>query len=385
MERPSNIDLSNWRQPPGNRWSFQNVPKIVASESLQAAPVASALVNASKLLDQIRFNGADDTEWTLSDLMIRSSADAFCVAHEGELIHEWYAPHYDPENPHIVFSVSKSISALLAGPVVESGKLDVNAEVCRYIPELEGSVYADCSVQHVLDMTVSTTFEEDYTSEDCDFVQYRKATGWHPMRDGETSMGLHAYLATLKKGQDPHGLRFRYRSPNSDLLGWIIERAAGESLVGLLQNGLWTPMGAENAGVISVDPFGAPRSAGGICATARDLVRIGEIMCNRGNYNGQQIIPEFWVDDCIENGDVEAWKRGDFCLFLPSGRYRNKWYRTNASTRAISAIGIHGQWIYVDPDKSLVVAKLSSQPVPVDEPMDVATLRAFEAIGDALN
>ena len=69
---------------------------------------------------------------------------------------------------------------------------------------------------------------------------------------------------------------------------------------------------------------------------------------------------------------------------LPGGRYRNQWYCIRDEHAAISALGIHGQWLYIDPDKALVVVKLSSQSVPVDEPLDIATLRAFEMIGENL-
>ncbi len=66
---------------------------------------------------------------------------------------------------------------------------------------------------------------------------------------------------------------------------------------------------------------------------------------------------------------------------LPKGRYRSKWYLTGNDHGAWSAIGIHGQWLYIDPKEKLVIAKFSSQALPVDDPMDHRLLAFFAAIG----
>jgi CubicO group peptidase (beta-lactamase class C family) len=240
-----------------------------------------------------------------------------------------------------------------------------------------GSAYADATVRHVLDMTVSIDFDESYLDPNGAFARYREAMGWNPVGDPNQSPSLHPFLTTLPRGKDPHGARFHYVSPNSDLLGWIIERAGGRPYADLLSDLIWKPMGAAHDAMATIDKAGAARSAGGICTTLRDLARFGE-MLRRG---GDGIVPRAWIDDILRSGDRDAWMRGDMATMLPKGRYRNQWYLTGNDHGAWSAIGIHGQWLYIDPEAKLVIAKFSSQALPVDDPMDLRLLKFFETIG----
>jgi CubicO group peptidase (beta-lactamase class C family) len=114
--------------------------------------------------------------------------------------------------------------------------------------------------------------------------------------------------------------------------------------------------------------------------TARDLARVGEMMRCGGAAGRRQIVPEDWVHDTLNGGDAAAWKAGDFSFLLPDGRYRNKWYQTGFPGGAFCGIGIHGQWLYVDPATETVAVKLSSQPLPVDDPMDKECLDFFRAL-----
>jgi CubicO group peptidase (beta-lactamase class C family) len=201
--------------------------------------------------------------------------------------------------------------------------------------------------------------------------------GWNPVPDPATALDLHRFLTTLPRGAAPHGDRFHYVSPNSDLLGWIIERAGGRRYADLLSDLIWKPLGAAQDAAVTIDQAGAARSAGGICMTLRDMARFGEML----RLGGGGIVPRGWIEDILANGDRGAWLKGDLAYMLPQGRYRSQWYLTGNDHGAWCAIGIHGQWLYIDPAAKLVIAKLSSQALPVDDPMDHRLLRFFEAIG----
>jgi CubicO group peptidase (beta-lactamase class C family) len=96
---------------------------------------------------------------------------------------------------------------------------------------------------------------------------------------------------------------------------------------------------------------------------------------------GRQVVPAAWLDDMATNGDPVAWRKGDLSDLLPGGRYRSKWYVTAAG--ALVAIGIHGQWIYMDAAAGVTIAKQSSQPLPLDDATDRLLLRAFAAIAES--
>ena len=104
----------------------------------------------------------------------------------------------------------------------------------------------------------------------------------------------------------------------------------------------------------------------------------------QGACRDRQVVPADWVEDCTQNGSRDAWQRGSFAHLLPNGRYRNQWYQTGDPSDAYFALGIHGQWIYVDSIHEAVIVKLSAQAEPVSDTFDRMTLRAFAAICEAL-
>ena len=143
-------------------------------------------------------------------------------------------------------------------------------------------------------------------------------------------------------------------------------------------------MGAESDAYITVDRLGAPRTAGGICVTLRDLARFGQMFADRGYANGSQIVPISWIDDTICNHDREAWRAGETFDFLPSGGYRNKWWIIGNDHGAYTGIGVYGQWLYIDPMAETVIAVFSSQPLPIEENDSTSTINCFDAIARAL-
>ena len=119
------------------------------------------------------------------------------------------------------------------------------------------------------------------------------------------------------------------------------------------------------------------RGAGGICVTVDDLAKFGQLVLNGGAMGARDIIPANWIHDTLTRGSRTAWRKGDFGTMLPSGRYRNQWYQIGNREQCYMALGIHGQWLYINPDSSMVIAKLSSQPEPVDDNLDRRVLDVF--------
>jgi CubicO group peptidase (beta-lactamase class C family) len=383
LTRPDELNLSNWRQPRNNRWAFHHVREIIPTELIPRGAKVNEFDRA--IVDSVAgvsMSGPEDEDWSLQDWLEVSNSDALLVAHRGKIVHEWYVDPVIETSPHIVFSVSKSMTATLAGVLVEQGILDPTKLLVEYIPELATSGYRGVSLQNLLDMQVDIDFDEDYQATSGKFVEYRTATAWHPCEVDAIDQNLHEFLCTLSAGKGEHGKVFRYKSPNSDLLGWVLERASGERLANLLAKYLWQPMGAEADACITVDRKGAARTAGGICVLPRDLLRFAELVRNRGYANGQQVIPRWWIEDCSDGGSLEAWRRGESAKEFPAGSYRNKWYQTGNEHRAMLAIGIHSQWIYIDPVTEVSVVKLSSQDEPLRLDLDNINLNAFATISD---
>ncbi|MDX8454282.1 serine hydrolase [Mesorhizobium sp. VK9D] len=371
------VRLDNWRLAPFNRWSFQNVGELVPSAHVAAAAGSEEQAKSLGALLEEKLALAGGSE-TVAGFLKRSETDGLAILKAGKPVGDWSAPHMPFGARHIIFSISKSVTAILAGILEGEGLFDPNAPVTKYIPEAKGSAYGDASVRNVLDMTVSLDFEEAYLDPESAFARYRRSTLWN---SGGESESLAAFLMTIQRLAEPHGQTYRYRSPNSDVLGILVERASGKRVSELLSEKLWLPLGAASEMSVTVDMEGTARTAGGMSMTPRDLARIGEMMRQGGMANGRRIVPEAWVRDTVATGGShEAWQRGTMVFLFPKGRYRNKWYQTGHDSGAFCGIGIHGQWLYVNPKAEVVIAKMSSQPEPVDEKLDDDIVAFLEAL-----
>lgn len=294
----------------------------------------------------------------------------------GRLALEWYAEGVTAADRHIVFSVSKSVTALLAGALAGAGRLDLGARVVDAVPELARSGYGDATVRQLLDMTASVDFVEDYSLGQDVMRRYRRAMGWIP---GTSEEDLHAFLATLGP-QGAHGGRFRYLSPTTDTLGWVCERAAGVPYAEALSTFVWGPMGAESDAEVTVDRSGSARAAGGLSMTARDLARVGQLVLD----GGRDVLPDRFVADLFRGGDPALWAAGDFADLFPGAAYRSCWYQPQPGAGVLLALGIHGQQVYVDRRRQVVVVTQSRWPEPTDDAADHAAIAAAGAVASRL-
>lgn len=374
------VTLANWRTAPFSRWAFHHVREVVASADIPNDPGrVSDLRHAPGGLDGLTLDGG----LNFIDFLASTDTDGIVVLRRGALVFETYANGMDAFTPHILMSVSKSLLGLIAGILVEDGTLDPEAEVARYVPEIAGTAYKGATVRHLLDMRAGVAFDEDYLATSGPIIEYRKAQNWNPLEPGELPSDLRSFFATMTGEDGAHDGSFHYVSPNTDLLGWVIERASGQRYADLVSEKLWRPMGAERSAYITVDRLGAPRCAGGFCATVRDLARMGQLLVE----GGRGIVPAGWIDDLIAGGDAAAWASGDFAELFGGApmRYRSKWYVEDGLAPLLFGYGVHGQNLFVDRKNEIVVAKVSSQALPVDEERNALTIRSVKAIIGALS
>ena len=385
--RPKKISLKNWRQPPLSEWAFQHIRELLPTENIPTGKRSSRLpLDSNPLSDSLRFKGSalNQATWTLAQLCEATNGSALLISQHGRIVHEWYRHGYVAHNPHILFSISKSIIGILTGIFVESGKIDISRKVVSYLPEVKHSGFAECTIEHLLDMTTSLDFE-DFTDNPSNKVKgYWASTGWDPTHDHQAVSGLHDFLLSLDKGPNPHGFQYEYQSPNTDLLGWVLERISGQTIASLLSSLIWQPLQAEMSAYITIDQKGAARSAGGICTLPRDLLRFGEMILNKGRVGNSQIVSQKWIQDCFSGGNKEPWLNGSSSERFPNGGYRNCWYQIGNVNGAIAAIGLHGQWLYIDPVTNVTIVKNSAQADPLNDIFGPLHIAAFESICDKL-
>jgi CubicO group peptidase (beta-lactamase class C family) len=382
----SQVTLANWQDPPFNRWAFQHVRELIPTARIPRGDAPPWRLETDEAgIAAIRFRSGG-RELSIADLLAQTCTDGFLVVNRGQIVAERYFNGLAPDVPHLLMSVSKSVVAALAGVLAGRGLLDVSAPVTDIVPGLRGTSFEGATVQQLLDMRTGTRFDESYHNPQADVRRYERVYLWRPDDGQPRPAGALGYFATL--GNDgPHGGPFRYRSILTDVLAWVLERAAGTRLPDLIAAELWQPMGAEFDAEITVDAHGNPMADGGICATLRDVARFGQLFLQRGQVNGQQIVPAGWIGDTIRGAPdgASAFRGGDGPAGYPPGaHYRNCWWIRDPGLPFYHASGINGQHVFIHVPSQTVVVKLSTWPTALSEEWLGLTVSGVTAIAAAL-
>src|SRR5690242_19753970 len=247
------VTVANWRKAPFSAWGFRNVRRLIPTADIAASGHAMELETSLEEIGHIEFSSHDGKSTSVGRALRATHTDAFIVLRRGRIAMEWYGQGMNATTPHIIFSVSKSICGMLGGILAERGLLDPDHAVTEYVPELASSVYGGCTIRHLLDMAVGIAFNEDYEDPRGDVIRYRHAAGWDPLPPGETPIDLRGFLGQQNPDGQKHGEVFHYVSTNTDVLGWVYERASGRPYAELVSDYLWRPLGAERDAYITVD------------------------------------------------------------------------------------------------------------------------------------
>ena len=271
----------------------------------------------------------------LPQFLADNDTTAFLVARDGELIYEEYYNESSREAIQTSFSTAKSFASTLVGIAIADGLLSLDDPVSRHIPELleKDERFAGITVRDLISMTSGLRYEE-----------------FPPWGDPAATYYAPDLRASALRAQvvEPAGQTFLYNNYNPLLIGMILERATGMPVAEYLETRLWQPMGAEAEGSWSLDSeaSGFEKMESGINGRAVDLMKLGLLFGADGRIGDQQVVPQEWVSKATAVDTAHD----------PAEEYQWFWW-TLPDSDAYSAIGNHGQFIYVDPVADVVVAR----------------------------
>lgn len=378
------ITRDNWGYPPFNRDSFQNVQGLFPTARLKrGSGGASDIPVALKPLETIKFDNLGGNKLSIREMLDTTYTDAFLVLKNGVLVYEEYLNGMKADTLHLLNSVTKSFVGMLTGVLYENGVIDPEKYLSDYIPEFKNTVFSGTTLQHALDMSAAVAYGEDYADPKADFWHEAAVVGWRPhLVSAESPDTLFDYALALRDREKQHmdGEKYHYRTVLTNIVAMAIERATGEPCQELIEKYIWKKLRPEQDAAIVVDKIGFPYVGAGMNACARDLARFGLMLLNDGNYNGEQIIPASWVRATREGdeGYRERFSKSDYGEILPGGHYKNQVWVANIDN--MMCIGIHGQLIYIDQSKGLVIVKLSSWPESHDDFLLATTVLGIDAI-----
>ena len=293
----------------------------------------------------------DDSTFNTQAYLDYSRTDALIILRHDSIYYEYYANQFTENDHHISWSMSKSVISALFGIAVYEGKINsIEETVTDYLPEFVGTGYDGVRIKDVLQMSSGVGFNEDYG----DFNSDINVMG----RYFALGMPMANFARRLKRENDP-GTFNHYVSIDTQVLGMILTEATGQSITDYMYEKLWAPIGASDKAYWIVDKSGMEFALGGLNLTARDYTKLGQLYLDSGRWLGKQLVPEEWVLASI-TPDAPHLMPGRRKTALRKDGYGYQWWIPYGSEDEFNAQGIYGQFIYADPDKNMVIVKLSS-------------------------
>lgn len=378
--------------PPYNRWAYQHMRMFYPTANVPAADVPVPLrkdIDPNFAKDvKINEPGTGKTK-SLAEFLKETWTDAIVVIHDDKIVYEKFLNGMTPNTPHQMMSATKSFGGLLGLVAVANGKLKESDPVTKYVPELNvtDGAFANATFGQVLDMTNSMDFSEVYDDPRSGIMTYAAVLGWVPkLEDVEYPDSLYEYLVTLKTDKEhKDGEIFHYQTPKTDVVNWVTNRVNNASFQQALYDEVWSKIGTEGETYVLLDNNATLVAGGGLNATPYNLARFAKMMLNNGEFNGKQVIPKSVVDTIAKGGSIEAFDAGpdsdDIVHKKGEWSYRGQWWvKHTPGMEAFMAIGVHGQWIYIDRNHDIAIVKVSSMPVSKDTYLDGYNLEGFYGI-----
>ena len=369
---------------PGNQAAtLRNIDRIFATRDIRRGAPAVFLPRHERDLAQAGIAYVyRDAHYTLDDYLQRNRVSGLLVLKSGRVALERYAMGNGPQSRWTTFSVAKSVTSTLVGCALREGSIaSLDDRIPRYVPALRDSVWADCSISHLMTMTSGIQWSEDFSLlHGSDLLRYVHAI------ESRTSGAVMELVRSRDRAAEP-GTVFNYSTADSYVLGAVLAGAIGDNLSNYLSRKLWAPLGMESDAYWLLDAPGGLETAGdNISATLRDHGRFGLFFLDPARSGAPDVLPPGWRDRASRpQTAVAAYGLVDE---EPLGFGLDWWsFPVGAGALpfhdgAFTAQGIFGQFLYVNPQEDVVAVVWSAWRSPWD---DNAEMETYAVLGEAVH
>lgn len=280
-------------------------------------------------------------EQSLDAILEELDTTALVIVRDGEIIHESYYKGTGPDDLRISWSVAKSFMSGLYGSALQSGAIQsLDDEITTYVPELAGTAYEGATLRNVLNMSSGIRYNEDYADQSSDINKMGRTIA--------LGGSLDDYTTSLKERAFEPGTNWQYVSMDTHVAAWALRNATGRSLHDLWEE-TYGPLGFRQPPFYLTDGEGVAFALGGLNLTTRDYAKFGQLFLQDGEWKGEQLIPADWVAASTAHSAPALSDRGV--------GYGYQWWVPMPADEDFFAVGIYGQYVYVDPKTNIVIAK----------------------------
>ncbi|SFE99755.1 serine hydrolase domain-containing protein [Thermophagus xiamenensis] len=313
------------------------------------------------------FSPGGDKEKELDDFIRNQKVAGLLVIHDGKIRLERYALGHTDTSLWSSLSVAKSVTSTLVGVAIKDGYIkSIDDYVTDYLPDLKGSAFDSVKIRHLLTMTSGIKWNENYTDPNSDIARFDNDTTADGMK------AIVSYMRRLPAEAEP-GTKFNYSTGETHLLGTLISAATKQSLAHYLSTKIWIPYGMEHTATWRVDRTGQELAGCCLQMRLRDFGRFGQFVLEDGYINDESIVPDNWFQEATKI-QIPLW---------PGGGYGYGWWIFN--NHSFEALGIHGQKIYIDPSRKLVIAINSAWPEADSNERHFAVAKFINSVAEEID
>ena len=347
--------------------TFSHSEKLQPVRVVHRGKSSQPLPKGVKPFPSIHFD-VQGQHYDLYDYLATNRVAGILVLKNGEIAFEDYELGIGPETHWISFSMAKSITSTLVGAALADRSISsLDDQVVRYVPALKGSAYDGVSIRQIMTMSSGVRWDETYTDPKSDRRKMLE------LQLAGKPGALLRYMGSLPRAAPP-GTVWNYSTGETFVLGAVVEGATRRHLPDYLSEKIWSPAGMGHDATWWVDgPDGLAWAGSGIGATLRDYGRFALIAANQGRVNGRSIVADGWFEEAGVSHTIGG----------KTVNYGYMWWI--ADDGAFGAIGIFGQYMYINPREHLAIVVLSAQPKPENALRDEISFAFFTAVETALH
>lgn len=328
--------------------TFRNIDRLFPTRVVRRGGAVSALPLSKTPLQEFSYD-ADGQRVDLYDVISMNRVAGMLILHRGEIVFENYQLGNDQHSRWMSMSVAKSVTAMLIGAAIKDGAItSIDDQIVRYLPVLKGSGYDGVTVRQLLQMASGVAWNETYTDPTSDRRRMLEA------QISQQPGAILKLMASLPRAAAP-GSVWNYSTGETQVAGALVQAATGKAVADYLSEKIWAPLGMQaDASWWLESENGLEIGGSGLSATLRDYGRFGLFMLNDGVINRKRVLPEGWMKDASRAREIGGKQvKYGYMLWPMHGN-------------SYAAEGIFGQYVFVDPDKQLVVVMLSAQAKPLN-------------------
>ncbi len=317
-------------------------PDLMPAHKIKAAVIPAIWKNGSEQMPaSLNFEGK-----TLSfdEFLTSTHTNAFLVIRNGVLTYEKYLNGMSAQTLLPSYSVAKSMTSLMIGKLIDNAQLKESDTFVSILPTFKtGTSFDKVTVKDLLDMKGGVGVSDNYPS---------GPSGWGvAIAQMYASTDVDWFIMHNRKMREAPGTFAEYRSVDTQMLGMIIKKVTGQSLVNYFSKNIWQQIGAAQSATWNVDRIGGTEKT--FCcfnATARDYALVGVAL----------IKP---TSSIISNPWLRRISTPVVTLDYGWGYGAQLWHPYPGINLMM---GLHGQFVWMDPANKTVIVKLSDEPTSAD-------------------